>query len=57
MSHPGMTPVFAEAKEVERGHYRATMGLSMAGDWAIRFRATMPDDRKLDVQHVIRVNQ
>src|SRR6266478_5265678 len=35
MSHPGMAPVFAEAKEIEPGRYQAHLTFPMAGDWVI----------------------
>ena len=43
MSHAGMAPVFAEAKEIEPGRYRSTMELSMAGDWFVLVTVTLPD--------------
>jgi hypothetical protein len=46
MSHAGMAPVFAEAKETEPGHYQSIMQLSMAGDWIVIVHVTWPDDRK-----------
>ena len=45
MSHAGMAPVFAEAKETDPGRYRCTMELSMAGDWFVLVTATLPDNR------------
>jgi hypothetical protein len=47
MSHPGMSPVFVDATEVEPGRYRAVVDLSMAGDWIVLARATSPDGRNL----------
>lgn len=35
MTHPGMTPRFAEAHETEPGVYRARLELTMAGDWIV----------------------
>ena len=46
MSHAGMPPVFAKATEVEKGNYRATLELSMAGDWIVVAHATLIDGRK-----------
>ena len=43
MSHAGMVPVFAEAREIEPGRYRANMELTMAGDWVISVDMTSPD--------------
>jgi YtkA-like len=54
MSHAGMSPVFAEAKETEPGRYRSIMELSMAGDWNVTVHVTLPDSRKLDHEFEIR---
>jgi hypothetical protein len=54
MSHAGMAPVFADATEIEPGRYRATMELSMAGDWIVLVHVTLPDSRKLDRQFEIK---
>ncbi len=48
MSHAGMSPVFAEAKELQPGRYQSVMELSMAGDWNITVHVTLSDGRKLD---------
>lgn len=53
MSHAGMTPVLADAKEVEKGNYHATIELSMAGDWIVVAHITLADGRKLDHQFEI----
>jgi hypothetical protein len=53
MSHAGMTPVFAQASETGDGRYHATMNLSMAGDWVVTARATLPNGRKLEYQFEI----
>lgn len=50
MSHPGMAPVFAEARETEPGRYQSVIELSMAGDWYVLAHVTLPDGRKLDQQ-------
>ena len=54
MSHPGMVPVFADARETAPGRYTSTMELSMAGDWYITAHVTLPDSRKLDHQFEIK---
>lgn len=54
MSHAGMAPVFAEAKEIGRGQYRTNMNLSMAGDWQVLVRLTLPDGREVDQQFEIK---
>lgn len=50
MSHAGMTPVFAEATEVEPGRYEAPLEFTMGGDWFIVVLATLPDGRQLERQ-------
>lgn len=54
MSHAGMAPVFAEAKEIGPGQYRTRMNLSMAGDWQVLVRLTLPDGREVDQQFEIK---
>jgi hypothetical protein len=54
MSHAGMTPVFAGAKETEPGRYSSTMELSMVGDWYFLVHMTLPDGRKLERQFEIK---
>ena len=54
MSHAGMTPVFADAKEIEPGQYSSTMELSMAGDWYVVVHMTRPDGRQLQRQFEIK---
>ncbi len=48
MSHAGMVPIFATAREVAPGRYVADLELSMAGDWFILVDATLPDGRSLE---------
>lgn len=50
MSHPGMKPVLAEAKEVEPGQYSAEMKFTMSGDWFILVHATLPNERVIQKQ-------
>ena len=54
MSHPGMVPVFADAKETAPGSYVSTMELSMAGDWYVAAHVTLTDSRKFDHQFEIK---
>ena len=54
MSHAGMAPVFADAIEIEPGQYRATMELSMAGDWIVLVHVTLSDGQKKDYQFDIK---
>ena len=46
MSHAGMSPLFAEAKETEPGRYEAHLEFQMAGDWVILLHVTLPDGKK-----------
>lgn len=46
MSHAGMRPVFAEAKETGSGRYEASLELTMGGDWIVLINLTLPDGRK-----------
>ena len=48
MSHPGMAPVFREAKEITPGSYEAQLELGMAGDWLLLLHITLADGQKLD---------
>jgi hypothetical protein len=54
MSHAGMSPGFAEAKETEMGHYQAHLEFQMAGDWVILLHVTLPDGKKLERQIDVR---
>ena len=54
MSHAGMVPVFADARETESGRYQSSMELSMAGDWFVLVHVTLPDGRKIDRQFEIK---
>jgi hypothetical protein len=50
MSHAGMSPVFAEAKEGEPGRYQAHFQFPMAGDWVVLLHITLPSGKKLERQ-------
>ncbi len=54
MSHPGMAPVFADAREIAPGRYQSVIELSMAGDWYVLVHVSLADGRKLDQQLVTR---
>ncbi len=53
MSHAGMGPVFAQAKETEPGQYEAPLELSMGGDWIVLLHLTLSDGQKLERQFEI----
>jgi hypothetical protein len=40
MTHPGMKPVLAAAREVAPGRYEADLALTMRGDWIVEVEAT-----------------
>jgi len=50
MSHPGMAPVFADAKETEAGRYQGTLQLNMSGDWVVLTHVILTDGQKLERQ-------
>jgi hypothetical protein len=54
MSHAGMSPLFAEAKETEPGRYQAPVQFQMAGDWVILLHVTLPSGKKLERQIDVR---
>ena len=50
MSHPGMSPVFAEAQETAPGSYQAPVDFSMGGDWVVLLHIKLADGRKIERQ-------
>jgi hypothetical protein len=48
MSHPGMSPVFAQAAETTPGSYQAHLGFNMGGDWVVLLHIRLPDGRKVE---------
>jgi hypothetical protein len=56
MSHPGMSPVLAESKEVASGRYQARIDFAMAGDWVLLLHIKLPSgqmvERQIDVKGV-----
>ena len=56
MSHPGMQPVLASAREVSPGTYEAPLELTMGGDWFLLIDAKLPEGgalhRQLDLPGV-----
>jgi hypothetical protein len=54
MSHAGMSPVLAQANEVQPAHYESHLSLGMAGDWVILMHGTLPHGEKLERQFDVR---
>lgn len=54
MSHAGMGPVFAQANELQPGHYESHLSFRMAGDWVILLHGTLPNGEKLERQFDVR---
>jgi hypothetical protein len=50
MSHPGMGPVIADAREIEPGRYVAPLSFSMGGDWIVLLHITLADGRRVERQ-------
>jgi hypothetical protein len=50
MSHPGMAPVFDDAKEIAPGQYQGVLEFAMPGDWMVLIHVTLPDGRRLERQ-------
>jgi hypothetical protein len=48
MSHPGMSPLFEEAKETAPGSYQARIDFNMGGDWVVLLHIKLPDGRKIE---------
>jgi len=54
MSHPGMSPVFAVARETAPGQYEAQIDFGMAGDWVILLHAALPGGPTIEKQVEVR---
>jgi YtkA-like len=50
MSHPGMNPVFGEAREIGPGSYQGLIEFTMGGDWVVIVYVILPGGRKLERQ-------
>jgi hypothetical protein len=48
MSHPGMRPEFGEAREIAAGRYQGRLDFTMAGDWVVLMRITLPGGQTLE---------
>jgi hypothetical protein len=54
MAHPGMSPVFAAAKETVPGTYQSKMNLSMGGDWVVLLHIRLNNGTKIERQMDVR---
>jgi len=54
MSHPGMSPLFATARESAPGSYRANVNFNMGGDWLLLLHIRLADGRKIERQVDVR---
>lgn len=50
MSHPGMNPVFASARETAPGSYSAPIEFKMGGDWVLLLHIKLADGRRIERQ-------
>ncbi len=50
MTHPGMSPVFGDAKEIEPGRYQANLDFTMGGDWVILTHIKLANGEKVERQ-------
>src|SRR5450432_3771676 len=48
MAHPGMSPIFAESKEMAPGRYQAILDLTMAGDWIVLLHVKTAEGKALE---------
>ena len=48
MSHPGMPPVFGQARELRTGLYQGHLNVNMAGDWTILAHIRLSSGRMLE---------
>ena len=55
MSHAGMTPVMADGAAGKDGVYRASLTWTMAGDWYVDVKFTLPDGQKITRRFPVQV--
>jgi len=53
MTHPGMAPIFRDAREVSPGRYQADLDLGMRGDWVILLHIRLADGQMLERQMAV----
>jgi hypothetical protein len=54
MAHPGMAPVFGDAKETVPGTYQAQLQFNMPGDWVVLEHIRLADGSKIERQIDVR---
>jgi YtkA-like len=56
MTHPGMSPVFGDVKEIAPGRYQARLNFTMGGDWVVLTHIKLANgqtvERQMDVRGV-----
>jgi len=55
MSHAGMTPVMADGAAGKDGVYRASLTWTMAGDWYVDAKFTLPDGQRITRRFPVQV--
>ncbi len=55
MTHPGMVPALAEARDLGGGLYEVPFEWTMAGDWVLTVSGTLPDGPVFETQFQISV--
>lgn len=54
MAHPGMAPIFSDARETAPGSYAATVNFTMGGDWVVLLHIRLADGRRAEKQIAVR---
>jgi hypothetical protein len=54
MAHPGMAPVFSDAKEIAPGIYRAQLDFNMPGDWIVLTHIRLANGHTIERQTDVR---
>jgi hypothetical protein len=54
MAHPGMAPVFSDAKETAPGTYQAELNFNMPGDWVVLEHIRLADGTRIERQTDVR---
>lgn len=54
MAHPGMAPVFSDARETAPGTYQAQIEFTMPGDWVLLEHIRLADGTKIERQLDVR---